>query len=162
MLSASERSRCLDGFQALPSKFRKTGAANAVYQNRQYPYESAARLWAKGMINMHKLKFIAASAATLVMLAGPTLAEDLVFQLKNGTGSVLTRFYTSPVGVEQWEDDVFGEQVLNPNETIEITIGDGRDVCNYDMRFEFSEESDLDTTTDTQNLCELGTYTIHE
>jgi hypothetical protein len=114
------------------------------------------------MINMHKLKFFAASAATLVLLAGPTMAEDLVFQLKNGTGSVLTRFHTSPVGVDQWEDDVFGEQVLNPGETIEITIGDGRDVCNYDMRFEFSEESDLDTTTDTQNLCELSTYTIHE
>ncbi len=30
------------------------------------------------------------------------------------------------------------------------------------MRFEFAEDSDLDTTTDTQNLCELGEYTIHE
>lgn len=111
---------------------------------------------------MHKLKFFAACTAALVMSASPTLAEDLVFQLKNGTGSVLTHFYSSPVGVNQWEDDVFGDQVLNPGETIEITIGDGRNVCNYDMRFEFSEESDLDTTTDTQNLCELGTYTIHE
>lgn len=111
---------------------------------------------------MSKSKVFAASALALAMLAGPALAEDLVFQLKNGTNSVLTRFYTSPVGVDKWEDDVFGEQVLNPGETIEITIGDGRDVCNYDMRFEFAEGSDLDTTTDTQNLCELGDYTIHE
>ena len=77
---------------------------------------------------MSNLKVFAASAVALAMLAGPALAEDLVFQLKNGTNSVLTRFYTSPVGVDKWEDDVFGEQVLNPGETIEITIADGRDV----------------------------------
>jgi opacity protein-like surface antigen len=111
---------------------------------------------------MHKFKYFATAAAALVMLAGPASADDLVFQLKNGTKSVLTHFYTSPVGVEKWEDDVFGDQVLNPGETIEITIADGRSVCEYDMRFEFTEESDLDTTTDTQNLCELGDYTIHE
>lgn len=111
---------------------------------------------------MKKMTYIAACAAALAMLAGPALAEDLVFTLKNGTGSVLTRFYTSPVGVDKWEEDVFGDQVLNPGETIEITIADGRTVCEYDMRFEFSEDSDLDTTTDSQNLCELGTYTIHE
>jgi hypothetical protein len=52
--------------------------------------------------------------------------------------------------------------VLNPGESIDITIGDGREVCKYDMKFEFEEGSDLDTTTDTQNLCEMGSYTIHE
>lgn len=121
-----------------------------------------ARLWANRMINMVKSKLLAAAAAALVLIAGPAAAEDLVFNLKNGTNSVLTNFHTSPVGVDQWEDDVFGQQVLNPGETIEITIADGRNVCEYDMRFEFSEDSDLDTTTDKQNLCELGTYTIHE
>jgi len=114
------------------------------------------------MIKMNKPAYFAAFSAAFAMLAGPAAAEDLVFNLKNGTGSVLTRFYTSPVGVEKWEEDVFGNQVLEPGESIEITIADGRSVCEYDMRFEFSEESDLDTTTDTQNLCELGTYTIHE
>ncbi len=44
----------------------------------------------------------------------------------------------------------------------DITIADGRSVCKYDMRFEFSEDSNLDTTEDTQDLCELGAYTIHE
>ncbi|MCJ8148818.1 hypothetical protein MNR02_07480 [Shinella sp. H4-D48] len=111
---------------------------------------------------MSKSKLIAISTAALLLVAGAASAEDLVFNLKNGTNSVLTRFYTSPVGVDKWEEDVFGQDVLNPGETIEITIADGREVCEYDMRFEFSDDSDLDTTTDTQNLCELGDYTIHE
>ncbi|MGX5722671.1 hypothetical protein [Shinella zoogloeoides] len=111
---------------------------------------------------MKKPLRIAACAAVLALLAGPAAAEDLVFELRNGTNSTLTAFYTSPVGEDRWEEDVFGDQVLEPGETIEVTIADGRDVCEYDMRFEFSEDSALDTTTDTQNLCALGSYTIHE
>jgi hypothetical protein len=109
---------------------------------------------------MSKFAFPIIAAAVFAM-TGVARADDLVFTLKNGTGSVLNNFYTSPVGVEKWEDDVFGDQVLEPGETMEITIADGRSVCEYDMRFEFQGE-DLDTTTDTQNLCELSTYTIQE
>ena len=105
---------------------------------------------------------IALAAAVIAASAVPSHAEDLKFQLTNGTNSVLTRFYSSPTGVNSWEEDVFGENVLNPGETVNITIADGRTVCKYDMRFEFDENSDLDTTEDTQDLCELGTYTIHE
>lgn len=100
-------------------------------------------------------------AAALSLAAGAAQAEDLVFTLKNGTNSVLNNFYASPTGVENWEDDIFGRQALGPGEEMEITIADGRTVCEYDMRFEFQGD-DLDTTTDTQNLCELGEYTIHE
>jgi hypothetical protein len=122
---------------------------------------SACSILSKGQI-MKLTLMSAACAAALLASAGASCAEDLIFALKNGTNSVLTNFYTSPVGVDQWEDDVFGKQVLNPGESMDITIADGRDVCKYDMRFEFEENSDLDTTTDTQNLCEMGSYTLHE
>jgi len=94
--------------------------------------------------------------------AGPSQAEDLVFTLTNSTNSTLERFYTSPTGVDQWEEDVFGKDVLEPGESIKITIADGRSVCEYDMRFEFTEDSNLDTTEDSQDLCALGSYEIHE
>lgn len=100
-------------------------------------------------------------AATLVFASTAAHAEDLVFTLKNGTSSVLNNFHTSPTGVDNWEDDVFGDQILNPGESMEITIGDGRSVCKYDMKFEFQGDA-LDTTTDTQDLCALGEYTITE
>ncbi|KOF22619.1 MULTISPECIES: hypothetical protein [Ensifer] len=109
-----------------------------------------------------KCKIALTALAVLAASTATASAEDLVFQLKNKTEAVLTNFYTSPVGVDQWEDDVFGRQVLNPGESMEITIADGRDVCKYDMRFEFEEGSGLDTTEDTQDLCELGEYSIHQ
>ncbi|APG82908.1 hypothetical protein [Sinorhizobium americanum] len=110
------------------------------------------------------MKHIALVAATMAAFAfsSAAQAEDLTFTLKNDTSATLVRFHTSPVGVEEWEDDVFGSQVLEPGETIELTIADGRDVCEYDMRFEFDENSELETTVDKQDLCKLGSYTIHE
>lgn len=111
---------------------------------------------------MHIFKIAFLAAAASITLATPSLAEDLVFTLKNDTDSTLTHFFTSPVGENSWEGDVFGNQTLEPGETIRITIADGREVCKYDMRFEFQDSNDLDTTTDTQDLCELGEYTIHE
>ncbi|MFC3970758.1 hypothetical protein ACFOVS_22040 [Rhizobium lemnae] len=109
-----------------------------------------------------KLRHVVAFSAAFAALASSAKAEDLVFMLTNNTRSTLERFYTSPVGVNDWEEDVFGNDVLQPGESVKITIRDGRTVCKYDMRFEFTEDSDLDTTEDTQNLCELGSYTIHE
>ena len=110
------------------------------------------------------LKFVGAAMATVFLCASPLAAqaEDLTFTLTNGTNSVLTEFYASPEGTDDWEDDVFGDAILEPGESIEITIADGRAACVYDMRFEFAEESDLEPTEDTQDLCELGSYTIHE
>lgn len=103
----------------------------------------------------------AALSAVFALSTGVAHAEDLVFTLKNGTNSILNNFHASPVGVDQWEDDVFGRQALGPGESMEITISDGRDVCKYDMKFEF-QGNELDSTTDTQDLCELGEYTINE
>ncbi|MGO6813880.1 hypothetical protein ELI02_15215 [Rhizobium leguminosarum] len=105
---------------------------------------------------------IAIAAAMIAASAVSAHAEDLTFKLSNGTNSVLTRFYSSPTGVDEWEEDVFGENVLDPGETMDITIADGRTVCKYDMRFEFEEGSNLATTEDSQDLCAMGSYTIHE
>ncbi|NZD50795.1 hypothetical protein [Rhizobium leguminosarum] len=105
---------------------------------------------------------IAIVAAVIAASAVSVHAEDLTFKLTNGTNSVLTRFYSSPTGVDEWEEDVFGENVLDPGETMDITIADGRTVCKYDIRFEFEEGSNLATTEDSQDLCAMGSYTIHE
>ena len=110
---------------------------------------------------MQKFKLIAVFSCAFTLMSGAAFAEDLVFTLKNGTQSVVNNFHASPVGVESWEDDIFGRDALAPGESMKITIADGRSVCSYDMRFEFQGD-DLEDLEDTQNLCELGEYTITE
>jgi hypothetical protein len=107
-------------------------------------------------------KIALASLLAATVLSTQAHAENLVFTLTNGTDSVLTRFYTSPTGTASWEEDVFGQDVLGPGESVEVTIADGRSVCDYDLRFEFEAGSSLATTEDSQNLCETGSYTISE
>ncbi|RWX75662.1 hypothetical protein EPK99_18390 [Neorhizobium lilium] len=112
---------------------------------------------------MTKIIFAAAGAlAAILISAGASQAEDLVFTLKNTTSGTLERFYSSPVGVDNWEEDVFGKDTLGPGESMQITIADGRAVCKYDMRFEFTADSGFENMEDTQDLCAMGSYTIHQ
>lgn len=106
-------------------------------------------------------KIAGSTVALLALVAGSAAADELVFTIKNSTSSVVNAFYTSPVGEESWEEDVFGDQVLAPGETITITINDGRRACKYDMRFEF-QGNRLEDMEDTQDLCEVDEYEITE
>ncbi len=112
---------------------------------------------------MKKLIYAAAAGlAAILTSATVSQAEDLVFTLTNKTTGTLERFYSSPVGVDEWEEDVFGKDTLGPGESMKITIADGRDVCKYDMRFEFTDDSGFENMEDTQDLCAMGSYTIHQ
>lgn len=95
------------------------------------------------------------------LLSTVAQAEDLKFTLINKTKSVINAFYASPRGTNDWENDILTTDALAPSESIEITIADGRDVCTYDMRFEF-QGKELETLEDTQNLCDLGEYSVEE
>ncbi|MDE1158830.1 MAG: hypothetical protein PW791_11250 [Neorhizobium sp.] len=111
---------------------------------------------------MKKMILAAAFSFTaLLSFASASQAQDLTFTLINKTKGTLERFYTSPAGVDNWEEDVFGKDTLGPGESMKITIADGRRSCKYDMRFEFTEDSDFEDMEDTQDLCAMGSYTIH-
>lgn len=90
----------------------------------------------------------------------PAAAEDLKFTLTNNSSWVVTEFYTSPVDVDDWEEDVLGTDVLNPGDASEITIADGRTQCTYDFKFILKDGTEH--TADAVNICELGSYTLHD
>lgn len=104
--------------------------------------------------------FVQRIAAALTLTAASTttaIAEDLEFVLINQSGFTLTEFYTSPSNVNNWEEDVLGQDVLESGYTVKILIQDGRTQCEYDMRMVFA---DGDILEDTIDMCELGSYTI--
>ncbi|MBW4681855.1 MAG: hypothetical protein KME19_17320 [Microcoleus vaginatus WJT46-NPBG5] len=105
--------------------------------------------------------FMAATAlaAPLVSLSvKSTQAQDqnLSFSLINRASSPLTEFYTSPTGVNNWERDILGVDVLNRGESAQVSIADGRRTCIYDIRGVFA---DGETVEDYRvNLCDLQSY----
>ena len=97
-----------------------------------------------------------ALAALATLIATPTLAEDLVFTLVNDSSHTIVEMYVSEVGAAQWGENILLVAV-EPGVSGNVTIADGLDVCEYDLRYVSAEGGEAE---DTQNLCELGTYTL--
>ena len=108
------------------------------------------------MNSTHKLVAIFLSLAFPAASAG---AQDIEYLLTNNTSSTLLEFYTSPVDVDVWENDLLSDSDLNPGESAAVLIGDGRSQCDYDVYFVFEDGSEV---TDTVNICELGSYELTE
>lgn len=97
-----------------------------------------------------------ALAALATLVATPTLAEDLVFTLVNDSSHTIVEMYVSETGSDQWGENILFAPV-EPGVSGEVTIADGLEVCDYDLRYISAEGGEAE---DTQNLCELGTYTL--
>jgi hypothetical protein len=83
-----------------------------------------------------------------------------VFTLVNRTRSPLVRFYASPSGSRNWEENILGSNTLRPGRQARITINDGRKTCIYDIRGDFA---DGDKVEDYKvNICTVGTYRFIE
>lgn len=100
------------------------------------------------------MRFAYAALATLI--ATPALAEDLVFTLVNDSSHTIVEMYVSPVGEDQWGENIlFG--AVDSGVSGDVTIADGLDVCDYDLRFVSAEGGEAEQS---QNLCELATFTV--
>lgn len=100
------------------------------------------------------------AALLFVVLPSAALAEDLVFTLSNNSSYAVKSFFTSPADVEEWEEDVFADKYLPAGNYVDVTIGDGREQCVYDMKFVLEDDSEL--LENDINLCELGEYTLSD
>ena len=100
------------------------------------------------------------AAVLLTVVAVPALAEDMAYQVVNNSSSTLVGFYTSPVSDPNWSDNlVTGENKLAAGETGPVTLPDGSDECDYDVKFDFEDGSEL---TDEVNVCDVATYTLSD
>lgn len=100
------------------------------------------------------------AAVLLVALPSAAQAEDLVFTLTNGSSYAVKAFFTSPADVDNWEEDVFGDKYLPAGNYVDVTIGDGREQCVYDMKFVLEDDSEF--IEKAVDLCEMGEYTLSD
>jgi hypothetical protein len=99
-----------------------------------------------------------AFAALAALTTNPALAEDLVFTLVNDSSQTIVEMYVSEVDVDQWGENIlFG--AVDPGVSGDVTIADGLDVCDYDLRFVTAEGGEAEQT---QNLCDLSTFTVSD
>jgi hypothetical protein len=107
---------------------------------------------------MKTTKMMPLFAAFALLVATPVLADDLVFTVTNNSSDTLVELYASPSAEDNWGGDIMGGQQLAAGEGGEVTIGDGSDQCDYDLRMVFASG---DTLEGSSNLCDAAGFTIN-
>lgn len=102
---------------------------------------------------------IVLAAALATVVTTPVFADDLVFTLVNDSSHSITEMYVSPVDQDQWGENILMVDAVDPGVSGDVTIADGLDVCNYDLRFVTAEGAEAEQT---QNLCEIATFTVSD
>lgn len=108
-----------------------------------------------------------ALAATLLAVAAPAVTsaqvtEPVSFTLNNNTSHDLVSLYISVVSTNDWEEDIFGNGVLDAGDSVEVTIDDNLSDCEYDLKAVFSDGEEI--VLGSENFCELdgGSIDVNE
>ena len=100
------------------------------------------------------------AALASVFAIAPAHADDLVFMLDNKSSTAVQEFYASPVNVDNWEQDILGQDILDAGTFARITIKDGSGTCDYDLKIVFAGGEEMEERG--INLCETGSYTVSD
>ena len=90
--------------------------------------------------------------------AGPALADDLKFSLVNNSDYVIDEFYASPANIDEWGDDILGQDTLDAGGTGTVTMQGGGDVCLYDVKV--VDEEEAEHVLEDVDLCTLNEVTF--
>jgi hypothetical protein len=97
------------------------------------------------------------AAVVATLAATPAFCEDLIFTLVNESSHTIVEMYVSPVGEDQWGENILMVEGVEPGVSGDVTIADGLEVCDYDLRFVTDEG---DEATQQQNLCDISTFAV--
>ncbi len=105
------------------------------------------------MINVRNLLL-----AGIMTLASATAAQaaDHRVTIVNETNNTMVRFYASNSGRTSWEEDILGNRILKPGQSVRVNIDDGSGACVFDFRADFDDGDKL--TRNGINVCEISTY----
>jgi predicted flavoprotein YhiN len=116
------------------------------------------------MSDIHKKIRAAMAAAVLVASSLATVssasAEDRRVRIINETGHTIVRFYASNVGRDSWEEDILGQSVLRPGQSVTVNIDDGSGYCKYDFKAVFDDGDSL--VRSNVDVCKISSYRYTE
>lgn len=90
------------------------------------------------------IKFLSAAAAlafTFVASSASAQTGPLDFTLNNGTSEVVVQLFISVPSTNDWEEDILGDQVVGSGDSVQVTIDDGLEDCEYDIKVVFDDET---------------------
>ena len=102
---------------------------------------------------MTKYLFAALIALTS---AAPAVAANRQVNIVNATANTMVRFYATAGGTADAQEDVLGDRILKPGQSVRIDVDDGSGACLYDFRAEFDDGSKR--ARRKIDVCQITTY----
>jgi NADPH-dependent 2,4-dienoyl-CoA reductase/sulfur reductase-like enzyme len=105
-----------------------------------------------------RLRAWAVAGTALVALFATTsaAAEDRRVRIINETNHTIVRFYGSNAGTTSWEEDILGDDVLRPGQSVVINFDDGTGYCKFDFKAEFDDGDEV--IKNGVDVCEISSF----
>lgn len=98
--------------------------------------------------------------AVLMLLAGSAGAADRRVTIVNSTSTTMKMFFASNVDTKKWEEDILGDEVIHPGDSIDVNIDDGTGHCKYDFRALFDDG--VESIKHDVNVCKVGNFYFND
>lgn len=96
---------------------------------------------------------LGAIATSAILMATPARADDRDFKLVNSSGQTVQELYVSSVELEDWEEDVLGENVLESGDQVSISFDpEVAGQCQYDILVVTENKAEVEVRD--VNLCQ--------
>ena len=86
--------------------------------------------------------------------------EDRRVRIINETSHTIVRFFGSNAGTTDWEEDILGDDVLAPGQSVVINFDDGTGYCKFDFKAEFSDGDEV--VKSGIDVCEISSFRFTE
>lgn len=104
------------------------------------------------------MKSFFAAALLVAVTASPALASDETLHLNNRTGYTISEVYIAPTTTDNWEEDILGQDSLEPNSSVDIDFSKSEDTCKWDLKAVYDDGTNA--VWKNIDLCSISTITM--
>jgi hypothetical protein len=104
------------------------------------------------------MKSLIAMSALFVVAASPALASDETLHVNNRTGYTISEIYIAPTSTDNWEEDIMGDDTLEPNTSVNVDFSRSVDTCKWDLKAVYDDGTNA--VWKNIDLCKISTITM--
>lgn len=88
----------------------------------------------------------------------PALALDRHIELTNNTRMAIVEVYAAHTGTGRWQNDLLGDEILFPANSVLVDIDDGAGYCRFDLKTVFDDGTTV--IRRNINLCAVEGFAV--
>jgi hypothetical protein len=102
---------------------------------------------------------LVAVAGIALVAATVAKAGEQDFTVHNSTGVEIHKLFVSPHSMDEWGEDILGQDTLSNGDSLDIKFGRHEKAAHWDLRVEDSKGNSL--TWESLDLLEISEVTLH-